>query len=258
MNEASPGDHDRNLSAAFDGQASQFEKAPVQTDPAALARLVRFADLPGSASILDAGCGPGLVSEVFAEAGHRVTGVDLSAEMVDRAGVRCARFGDRARFARQSLYDPIDGGPFDAAVSRYVLHHVAEPERFIGRQVELVRPGGVVILSDHTTDPDPARAEWHRDLEWARDRTHTANYTAGRIADLMALAGLGELRLFEEPFTLDFDEWFDRGTPARPKDEVRDALLAGRSARGFRPVAGSDGSITLHCWRAVVRGVVPS
>ena len=53
-------DHDQALAAAFDGQAARFERAPVQTDPGALARLVRFADLPPDSLLLDAGCGPGL------------------------------------------------------------------------------------------------------------------------------------------------------------------------------------------------------
>lgn len=250
-------DHDRNLATAFDGQAARFERAPVQTDPAALARLVAFAGLPAGASVLDAGCGPGLVSAVFAEAGCRVAGVDLSAEMVERARARCGRFGDRARFSRQSIFEPVAGAPFDAAVSRYVLHHVADPAAFVRRQVELLRPGGVLVLSDHTTDPDPARAAWHRDLEVARDRTHTANLTAGALVDLLAGAGLGEISVFEEAFTLDYDEWFDRGTPSRPKAEVQAELLGGGSARGFRPEAGPGGAITLLCWRAVVRGVVP-
>ena len=119
--------HDRDLASAFDGQAAQFEKAPVQTDPAALARLVAEANLPPDSSVLDAGCGPGLVSLAFLEAGHRVVGVDLSDEMIARARARCARFGDRARFERRSLFDPSPVGPFDASISRYVLHHVADP-----------------------------------------------------------------------------------------------------------------------------------
>ena len=91
-------DHDRALASAFDDQAPKFERAPVQSDPAALARLVLAADLPPESLVLDAGCGPGLVAEVLLRAGHRVSGVDLSAEMVARARKRCARFGDRARF----------------------------------------------------------------------------------------------------------------------------------------------------------------
>src|SRR5919108_1301445 len=114
--------HERALADAFDGQAARFERAPVQTDPVALARLVAFAALPPDSLVLDAGCGPGLVAEAFLQAGHRVQGVDLSGEMIRRARERCARFGDRARFEQVSLFEMAPRAPFDAAVSRFVLH----------------------------------------------------------------------------------------------------------------------------------------
>lgn len=250
-------DHDRALATAFDGQAAEFERAPVQSDPAALAALVRFAALPADSDVLDAGCGPGLVAAAFLEAGHRVAGVDLSAEMVGRARRRCAPFGDRARFAQTSIFDPAVGGPFAAAVSRYVLHHVADPAAFVARQVGLLMPGGVLVLADHTTDPDPAAARWHREIEVARDRTHTANPTPGGIADLLAAAGLGTIQLVEEAFALDFDEWFDRGTPIEPKAVVRARLLAGPPARGFRATEQAGGAVRIDCWRSLARGVKP-
>jgi SAM-dependent methyltransferase len=250
--------HDRELARAFDGQAARFERAPVQTDPSALARLIREADLPGDSLVLDAGCGPGLVSLALLEAGHRVVGVDLSDEMVARARVRCARFGARARFERGSLFDFSAGLPFDASISRYVLHHVADPPAFVRRQVDLIRPGGLVVLSDHVTDPDPRLADAHNDIERSRDRTHTRNLSPGAIVDLLAGCGLGEIRLSEEAFRLDFDEWFDRGTPAAPKAEVRDAILRATPARGFRAVVEGDGRLTIHCRRAIVRGVKPT
>ena len=45
--------HKRDLAEAFDGQAAQFELAPVQCDPAAIGRLIRDADFPDSAYVLD-------------------------------------------------------------------------------------------------------------------------------------------------------------------------------------------------------------
>jgi len=250
--------HDRALAEAFDGQADRFERAPVQSDPAALARLVAFAGFDAEALVLDAGCGPGLVSEAFLEGGCRVVGVDLSAEMVARARRRCERFGDRARFDRQSIFAPIQGGPFDAAVSRYVLHHVFDPLGFVRRQVEFLRPGGLLVVCDHATDPDKALADRHEVLERQRDETHTRNLTAGGLVDLLAAAGLADVRLVEEPFTLDFDEWFDRGTPSAPKAEVRARLLEGPPARGFRPTALPGGAVRIDCVRALVRGRAPA
>jgi SAM-dependent methyltransferase len=177
--------------------------------------------------------------------------------MIARARRRCDGFGDRARFERISVADPSLRGPFDAAVSRYVLHHVGDPAAFLARQVELLRPGGVLVLSDHTTDPDAARAALHEELERGRDTTHTRNLTAGALVDLLGAAGLVEVRMVEERFSLDFDEWFDRGTPSRSKSEVRARLLAGPSIRGFRPTVLNGGAVRIDCFRAIVRGTKP-
>lgn len=247
---------DRDLREAFDGQAARFERSPVAADRAALERLVAFADLAPCARVLDAGCGPGLVSEALLEAGHGVHGVDLSAEMIARARKRCARFGERARFEQRSLLDLAPEAPYDAAISRFVVHHLEDPLAFVRRQVELLRPEGVVAICDQTGDPDPGRFRWHQQIERARDRTHTRHLTPGALVDLLVAAGAEDVRAIEEPFDLDFDEWFDRGTPALPKEEVRRTLLAGR-ARGLTPVPRPDGGVTMRCWRALARGVKP-
>ena len=56
---------------------------------------------------------------------------------------------------------------------------------------------------------------------------------------------------------LDFDEWFDRGTPAEDKAAVRERLLSGASARGFRPMPQDDGRVGIEGWIAIVRGLKP-
>lgn len=250
-------DHDRDLRQAFDRQAAMFERSPVASDAAALERLLAFADVPPGSSVLDAGCGPGLVAEAFLRAGHRVLGVDLSEEMVARARARCAGYGNRARFERQSLHDALDG-PFDAAVSRLVLHHLLDPAAFVRRQAELLRPGGVLLVADILADPDPARRRWQDEVERARDRTHVRTLTPGEIVDLLAGAGLGAIRVVEEPFANDFDEWFDRGSPVLPKEEVRALLLSGPGARGFAPSPGPGTAVRIDGWRLLARASRPA
>ena len=124
-------------------------------------------------------------------------------------------------------------------------------------QAALVRPGGIVVLSDHTTDPDDARAARHNAIELLRDRSHTSCLSPGAIVDLFVAVGLEQITLAEERFTLDFDEWFDRGTPAESKDQVRHRLFQSGTIRGFTPHVRDDGGITMECRRAIVRGVVP-
>ena len=246
--------HERALANAFDGQAARFERGPVQTDPAALSRLVAFAALPPGSLVLDAGCGPGLVAEAFLRAGHRVHGVDLSGEMLRRAEARCAPYGASATFEQISVFDLAADRPFDGAVSRFVVHHAQDPAAFLRAKAQRVRPGGVVVVSDHVTDPDPSAQQWHQDIERARDRTHVRNVTSGELVDAFARAGLADVQLSEDGFQLDFDEWFDRGTPSLPKSEVRASLLASK-ARGFFPHTRADGGVTIDCIRVIARGV---
>src|SRR4051812_45681275 len=104
--------HDEELARAFDGQAERFSRAPLPNDPSALAKLLRFAALEPGSHVLEGGCGPGIVAEALLEEGHRVTAVDLSAQMIERARARCARFGERAQFAQASVADAPQG-PFD-------------------------------------------------------------------------------------------------------------------------------------------------
>lgn len=244
--------HEQELQRAFDGQAAGFERSPVQADAAALQRLVAFSRFPAGARLLDAGCGPGLVAEAFLSAGCGVHGVDLSGEMLRRARERCARFGDRASFEAGSVL-AAQAGPFDGAVSRFVVHHVEDRPEFLRAQVSRVRPGGAVVVCDHVTDPDPAAALWHQQIERARDRSHVTNLTPGGLVDALAAAGLWGIEMVEEDLLLDFDEWFDRGTPALPKADVRQRVLEGR-ARGFEPEPRADGGITIRCVRVMARG----
>jgi SAM-dependent methyltransferase len=251
------GEHDRALSEAFDHRAAQFERAPVQSDPLALERLVKFAGFAQSSRVLDAGCGPGLVAATLLAAGCRVVGVDLSREMVERAEARCAAWSGQFAFHQCSVFDPLldAQAPFDGSLSRYVAHHVVDPLAFVTRQAQLLRPGGILVLSDHPTDPDPARTRHHQAIERARDRTHTRNLTPGEIVDLFGRAGLEQVHLVEERFVLDFDEWFDRGTPQDTKENVRSMLLSGHRIRGFVAAKQPDGSVRIDCVRVLVRGV---
>jgi len=249
-------DHDRDLARAFDAQAAAFERAKVQRDAQSLSRFVAFAAVPRGGRVLDAGCGPGLVAEAFLEAGCDVLGVDLSAEMVRRARARCARFGERARFELGSLFELDPGAPLDAALSRNVLHHLEDPGGFVARQAALVRPGGAVLAFDLSGDPDPAGQAWSQGIERDRDRTHVRTLTPGELVDLLVRAGLEDVRVAEEHLVLDYDEWFDRGTPGAPKEEVWARLIAGK-ARGFVPSARAGGGVDIRVTRTMVRGMKP-
>ena len=101
-------------------------------------------DLAGR-SALDVGCGLGFFSERLARRGAEVTACDLGESLVRIAAVRANCTGIvadalrlRARFAADS---------FDLVCSSECIEHTPSPHTAIEQMVEVLRPGGLIVLS---------------------------------------------------------------------------------------------------------------
>ncbi len=105
-------------------------------------------------SVLDVGCGGGLLSEALARLGGAVTGVDASERAVEVASARAGRLGPALRRGslRYRLASPeqLAGEQFDLVVASEVLEHVAEPEEFLALLAGLARRGAVVSTLSRT------------------------------------------------------------------------------------------------------------
>lgn len=75
--------------------------------------------------VLDAGCGPGVLTRALAERGAQVTGVDLSAELIDVARERCADVADHVELHAADLFD------FDAWAGDAAWDYVVSMDCFI-------------------------------------------------------------------------------------------------------------------------------
>jgi SAM-dependent methyltransferase len=95
--------------------------------------------------VLDAACGTGRYAAHLAAGGHRVLGVDSSAEMLQRARVRVP---DGA-FLRGDLHRlPVADDALDAVVCALALVHVASLVPVIAEFARVLRPGGHLVISD--------------------------------------------------------------------------------------------------------------
>ncbi len=102
--------------------------------------------------ILDLACGVGYGTRLLAEraaGASEVVGVDLSAQAIDFARSRYRT--DRMSFLLADALTFEDEQGFDTVVSLETIEHVQEPARLVGRLVELLRPGGILVASVPTT-----------------------------------------------------------------------------------------------------------
>jgi 2-polyprenyl-6-hydroxyphenyl methylase/3-demethylubiquinone-9 3-methyltransferase len=99
-------------------------------------------------TLLDIGCGGGLVSEPVARLGATVTGIDPAAENIEAAR-RHAEGQELSIDYRACLVEDLvaEGRTFDCVLCLEVVEHVPDVAAFLATCAKLVRPGGLMILS---------------------------------------------------------------------------------------------------------------
>ncbi|MGE5325001.1 MAG: class I SAM-dependent methyltransferase [Actinomycetota bacterium] len=103
--------------------------------------------LPKDAHLLDAGCGTGRVTAELLRKfpKSRVTAVDASENMVRKARLTLAEFGDRVRIEQRDLLDLPYGGTFDLVFSTAVFHWIKDHEGLFAVLLRVLKPGGFLL-----------------------------------------------------------------------------------------------------------------
>jgi phosphatidylethanolamine/phosphatidyl-N-methylethanolamine N-methyltransferase len=118
---------------------------------------VRIAnDRPGQ-RILEVGVGTGL-SLPFFRKDAKVTGIDVSAEMLDKARRRVAR----RQLSQVEALTEMDAenltfadDSFDSVLALYVASVVPDPARFAAEMRRVCIPGGTIVVVNHFTSENP-------------------------------------------------------------------------------------------------------
>lgn len=110
------------------------------------AMIKNAAHLNPNTRVLEIGCGTGLFTEIFAQSGSKLTAIDISPELLEKAKKRNEK-NTNVEFTCGRFEDLKQPGFYDAVIGSSILHHldlqVALPLIF-----NLIKPGGVMAFAE--------------------------------------------------------------------------------------------------------------
>ena len=123
-------------------------------NPARLKYVADRCSLPGS-TVLDVGCGGGILAESMASCGARVTGIDIAPKVLAVAQSHLSVSGLDVEYREATVEAFADESPaaFDVITCMELLEHVPDPESVVNAAARTVKPGGSVFFSTLNRTP---------------------------------------------------------------------------------------------------------
>ncbi|MFL2856184.1 MAG: bifunctional 2-polyprenyl-6-hydroxyphenol methylase/3-demethylubiquinol 3-O-methyltransferase UbiG [Pseudohongiellaceae bacterium] len=106
-------------------------------------------------SVLDIGCGGGILAETMAHHGARVTAIDLANASLSVAKLHQLESKLNIDYRKSSAEHLAESEPehYDVVTCMEMLEHVPEPSSVVRACNELVKPGGLVFFSTINRNP---------------------------------------------------------------------------------------------------------
>lgn len=114
-----------------------------------------------SLKILEVGCGHGYLTYALNNSGFDATGLDVSSKAIESAK---SNFGDKFICADLTSYVLSSNEKYDLVIATEVIEHVNEPVQFIENCLNLLKPGGKILITTPSKDFFVQKAIWFTDL----------------------------------------------------------------------------------------------
>ncbi len=196
----------------FGTAASNYTTSNVHAKGEDLAKMLEFAQLTGEEIVLDAGSGAGHVSFTFAPHVQEVTALDLTDAMLEQVSQNAQQRGFSNIKTQQGDIEkiPFPDATFDRVVSRYCAHHFPNPQQAVNEIIRVLKPNGILVLSDVVGFDDPTSDTFLQTIELLRDPSHVRDYTKNQWLQFFRTSGVHAEIAFPFEIALEFQPWIQR------------------------------------------------
>ncbi|MGE3073090.1 MAG: class I SAM-dependent methyltransferase [Dehalococcoidia bacterium] len=196
----------------FGAVAEAYVNSSFHSSGPDLALLVDSCNFTGNELVIDLGCGPGHTALACARKAGRVIGIDVTPEMVVAA---TALAHQRSLANVEFRVGNVEQLPFvsesvDVVTSRVSAHHYSDVSKALAEASRVLKPGGVMLISDSISPEDHAFDTFYNTFEFLRDSSHVRNYKGSEWVRMLKTAGFEPEVLERFPLALDGADWVKR------------------------------------------------
>jgi len=238
--------HKQEIIDQFSQQAGAYTAITAHSD--ALDRLIHLSGVKATDTVLDLACGSGIVACAFAEHAAQVTGVDITAGMIEEAKKLQQKKGLKNMQWQIGEVEalPYETNSFNIVVSRFGFHHFLEPAKVLAEMVKVCKKDGCVLIVDVALPADKVTA--YNRMEKLRDPSHTAALTHEQFITLFEEAGLTNIRHESYRMPIELEQQLNASFPQEGKKaELKHMILqdVGVNALGI-DAREVNGQIFIH------------
>jgi ubiquinone/menaquinone biosynthesis C-methylase UbiE len=157
-------------------------------DERVIEKMAEVSGVGQASQVADVGTGTGFVAAGLSPRVERVVGIDNAPAMLEvaRENLKALGASNVELVVGEASRLPLEDGAVDAAFANMVLHHAEDPASMLREMARVVRPGGMVAITDEVAHPYAWMREEHADV-WL-------GFERGQVGRYFAVIGLEDYR----------------------------------------------------------------